>query len=198
MTVSDPLRRAVRLVGFLNLAYFGVEMAVALRIGSVSLLADSADFFEDAAVNFLIFAALGWSTVRRARVGMLLSAVLLAPAAAFLWTLWGKFTHPVAPEPLALSLTGLGALAINLFCAFTFARYRARAGSLTRAAYLSARNDVIANLAIVAAGIATAVSRSLWPDVIVGFGIAAMNIGAAREVWSAARGEHREAVGAQP
>nr|WP_272877223.1 cation transporter [Neoroseomonas eburnea] len=45
----------------LNLGYLGVEFAVALSIGSVSLLADSVDFLEDAAVNFLIFAALGWS-----------------------------------------------------------------------------------------------------------------------------------------
>ena len=39
MTDKD-LGRAVRLVALLNLAYFGVEFAVALRIGSVSLLAD--------------------------------------------------------------------------------------------------------------------------------------------------------------
>ncbi|HWT50691.1 MAG TPA: cation transporter, partial [Caulobacter sp.] len=91
MSQNDPaFRSAVRLVALLNLAYFAVEMAVALRIGSVSLLADSADFFEDAAVNFLIFAALGWSASRRARVGGVLAAILLAPAVAFLWTLWRK------------------------------------------------------------------------------------------------------------
>jgi Co/Zn/Cd efflux system component len=81
-------RNAVAIVAFLNLAYFGVKFAVALVIGSVSLLADSADFLEDAAVNLLIFAALGWSAVPRGRVGKLLSAVLLAPALAFAWTLW--------------------------------------------------------------------------------------------------------------
>jgi Co/Zn/Cd efflux system component len=42
----------------LNLGYFGVEFAVALAIGSVSLLADSIDFLEDAAVNGLILVAL--------------------------------------------------------------------------------------------------------------------------------------------
>ena len=191
---ADPLRRAVRLVAILNIAYFGVEMAVALRIGSVSLLADSADFFEDAAVNFLILAALGWSVAARARVGMLLSAVLLLPAAAFLWTLWSKVLHPVPPDALPLSLAGLGALVINLFCAFTLARYRAHAGSLTRAAFLSARNDAIANVAIIAASGATAVTHSLWPDVIVGLGIAAMNLDAAKAVWGAARDEHRQAL----
>lgn len=61
------LRRVAAIVGLLNLGYFGIEFAVALAIGSVSLFADSIDFLEDASVSFLIFAALGWSAVRRAR-----------------------------------------------------------------------------------------------------------------------------------
>ena len=62
------LRRAVRLVALLNLGYFGVEIAVALAIGSVSLFADSIDFLEDAAINGLILIALGWSAQRRSMV----------------------------------------------------------------------------------------------------------------------------------
>ena len=49
-TISNndaALRRAVRIVAMLNLAYFGVEFGVALAIGSVSLFADSIDFLED-------------------------------------------------------------------------------------------------------------------------------------------------------
>ncbi len=190
----DPaLRRAIALVAILNLAYFGVELTVALRIGSVSLLADSADFFEDAAVNFLIFAALGWSAATRAKVGRLLAAILLVPAIAFLWTLVQKLSSPVPPEPVALGVTGLGALAVNLFCAFLLARFRSRAGSLTRAAFLSARNDAVANLAIIVAGVATLVWPSVWPDIVVGLGVALMNLDAAREVWEAATEEEREA-----
>jgi Co/Zn/Cd efflux system component len=34
----------------------------------------------------------------------------------------------------------------------------------SRAAFLSARNDVLANVAIVAAGLATAATLSVWPD----------------------------------
>lgn len=194
MSQNDPaFRSAVRLVALLNLAYFAVEMAVALRIGSVSLLADSADFFEDAAVNFLIFAALGWSASRRARVGGVLAAILLAPAVAFLWTLWRKLGDPTPPEAVSLSITGLGAMAVNLFCAFTLARHRHVAGSLSKAAFLSARNDVLANIGIVLAGLATIVTHSIWPDVVVGLAIAAMNLDAAREVWEAAREEAKDA-----
>lgn len=185
------LRKAVALVAILNLAYFGVEFAVALHIGSASLLADSADFFEDASVNFLIVAALGWSARRRAQTGMAMALILLLPALAFLWTLVQKFSAPTVPDPVQLGVTGLGALAINLFCAFQLARFRHGAESLTKAAFLSARNDALANVGIIGAGIATALTRSLWPDVIVGLAIAAMNLDAARVVWNAAREEHR-------
>jgi Co/Zn/Cd efflux system component len=192
MTMDEHLRKSVRLVALLNLAYFGVEFAVALSIGSVSLFADSVDFLEDAAVNFLIFAALGWSAPRRAKVGMALSGILVIPAAAFLWMLWRKFEHPAPPAAIELTVTGFGALAVNLFCAFTLARFRAHSGSLTKAAFLSARNDAIANAAIIAAGAVTLFLPSVWPDVLVGLGIAVMNLDAARAVWAAARREHLE------
>jgi Co/Zn/Cd efflux system component len=189
------LRRAVTIVALANLAYFGVEFAVALSIGSVSLFADSVDFLEDASVNLLILVALGWSPQSRARLGMVLAGILLAPAVATLWTAWQKFNLPLAPAPVPLSLTGLGALAVNLGCALLLARYRAHSGSLTRAAFLSARNDTIANIAIIAAGLVTAfIWQSAWPDLIVGLCIAVMNADAAREVWTAARDEHRAAA----
>jgi Co/Zn/Cd efflux system component len=194
-TDSSALRRVVAIVALLNLAYFGVEFAVALSIGSVSLFADSVDFIEDASVNFLIAGTLGWSARNRARVGMALAGILLAPGIATLGTAWQKFNVPIAPEPLPLSLAGFGALAVNLSCAFVLARFRRHRGSLTRAAFLSARNDAIANIAIMATGLVTAlIWRSAWPDLIVGLCIAAMNAGAAREVWTVAREEHRSAV----
>lgn len=189
MTIS--LRTAVLVVALLNLGYFSIEFAVALNIRSVSLFADSVDFLEDTSVNLLIFFALAWSGKTRARIGMAMAAILLVPALAFLWSLWGKLADPVPPEPFALSVTGLGALVINTGCAVLLARFRSHGGSLTKAAFLSARNDAIANMAIIAAGLLTAyLWRSIWPDVIVGLGIAAMNLDAAREVWEAAHEEH--------
>jgi Co/Zn/Cd efflux system component len=192
--MNANLRRVVIIVALLNLAYFGVEFAVALAIGSVSLFADSIDFLEDASVNLLIAIALGWSATYRARLGMVLAGILLIPGLATLWTAWGKFMAPMPPAPLPLALAGLGALAINLSCAFMLARFRTHSGSLTRAAFLSARNDTVANVAIIAAGFVTAYTHSAWPDLVVGLGIAAMNADAAREVWHAAREEHSAAA----
>lgn len=189
-TDGAALRRAVRLVAILNLCYFGVEFSVALTIGSVSLFADSIDFLEDAAVNGLILVALGWSAHRRSLVGMALAVILLVPGIATLWTAWEKFSVLVPPDPSLLSLVGFGALVVNLFCAWLLVRFRAHSGSLTRAAFLSARNDALANIAIIAAGLITAATVSPWPDLVVGLGIFVMNLDAAREVYIAARREH--------
>lgn len=189
------LRQVVLIVAVLNLAYFGIEFAVARAIGSVSLFADSIDFLEDTSVNLLILIALGWAPRNRARLGMVLAGVLLVPGLATLWTAWQKFNLPIAPDPASLFLTGAGALAVNFACALMLARFRHHGGSLTRAAFLSARNDALANIAIIAAAIVTAVLwRSAWPDLIVGLAIAAINADAAREVWEAARQEHRDVV----
>ncbi len=189
----DPgLRRVVLIVALLNLAYFGVELTVATAIGSVSLFADSVDFLEDASVNLLIFIALAWSARNRARVGMALALILIVPALATLWTAFGKLVDPIAPQPFALTAAGLGALAVNVACALLLAAYRHHRGSLTKAAFLSARNDVLANVGIIAAGLMTAfVWVSAWPDLIVGLAIAAVNADAAKEVWEAAREEHQ-------
>ena len=182
-------RRIALVVALANLAWFGVEFAVALRIGSVSLVADSIDFLEDTAVNLLIVVALGWSARRRGQVGALLAGLLLVPAVATLWIAWRKFVAPAPPEPFALTLTGLGALAVNFGCALLLARHRHQHGSLSRAAFLSARNDVIANIAIIGAGLVTLSVRNAWPDLVVGLGIGALNAGAAKEVFEAARAE---------
>ena len=187
------LRRTVVVVALLNLAYFGVEFAVARAIGSVSLFADSIDFLEDASINTLIAVALGWTARRRAALGSILALILLVPGLATIVTAWQKLQLPVAPDAMLLGATGAGALVVNVACALLLARVRAHAGSLSRAAFLSARNDAVANVAIIVAGGATAVAGNAWPDLVVGIAIAELNAGAAHEVWQAAREERRSA-----
>jgi Co/Zn/Cd efflux system component len=190
---TPTLGRVVLLVAALNLGYFGIELVAALQIRSVSLLADSVDFLEDASVNLLIFLALGWTAARRARLGKGLALLMALPALAFLWMLAQKVTSPVPPDALTMTVVGLGALAVNVTCALMLLRFRDHEGSLTKAAFLSARNDALANVAVMAAGLVTATYPSIWPDIVVGLGIAWMNLDAAHEVWEAAEAEAQEA-----
>ena len=159
----------------------------------MALFADSVDFLEDMAMSGLVLAGLRFSARIRARFGMGLAGLLLLPAGAMLIALAQKFrtASPIVPAAGALSLTGAAAFVVNVACALLLARVKNRAGSLTKAAFLSARNDVIANVAIIAAGGWTALWPSIWPDIVVGLGIAALNADSAYDVWKAARREHR-------
>lgn len=187
--MKDNLRRVVVLVALLNLVYFGIEFGVARAIGSVSLFADSVDFLEDASLNLLIAFALSWSMQKRSLLGMGLAGLLLIPSAATLWTAWEKLHAPLPPAAIQLTSIAVGALVVNLVCALILARYRKRGGSLTRAAFLSSRNDVLANVAMIASGLLTAWTRSGWFDLAVGLGIGLLNADAAVKVWRAARVE---------
>lgn len=186
------------LVALLNLAYFVIEFVVARAIGSVSLVADSVDFLEDGALNLLIFFAAVWSVRRRAKVGHALAIIILVPAIATVWIAVVKVVNPSSPDVLPLSVTAFGALVVNLTCAAILVRHRRAGGSLAKAAWLSARNDSLANVAILIAAAVTLQWASAWPDIVVGLGIGAINADAGLKVWRAASRERLEAAAAQP
>jgi Co/Zn/Cd efflux system component len=165
--MHDPnpaLRTTIWLVALLNLAYFVIEFAVAHSIGSVALFADSIDFLEDAAINALILVALGWSARHRAALGMVLAGSCSPRGFVTLRTACHTLVEPGPPDATPPPATGSGAPAHQPACAHRRARFRTRSGSLTRAASLSARNDALANLGIMAAGGAAIVTRAAWPD----------------------------------
>lgn len=182
-TEVNALRRAVGTVAALNFGAFWLEIAVALAIGSVALFADSVDFLEDTAVNALILLALGWPLARRALAGKAMAVIILLPAIAAIWQIITKVSDPTPPAPLALMGTAGAAALVNGLCAWLLARVRHHGGSLSHAAYVSARNDVAVNLAIIVMGLVTWATRSGWPDIVLGAVIVALNATAAREVW---------------
>jgi Co/Zn/Cd efflux system component len=179
----------VLVVAILNFSYFFVEFSVALTAGSVSLLADSVDFLEDTSINLLIFVALGWPLAHRAAIGKVMVLVILAPAAVATWQAVGRFTEPVAPHVTPLVLASLGAIVVNGTSAWLLARVRSQGGSLSRAAYLSARNDTLVNVAIILMGVLTAWTGSGWPDLLLGCGIILLALHAAHEVWEVSEEE---------
>lgn len=183
------LRRTVLTVAALNLAYFVIELVVALSIGSVALLADSIDFLEDTAVNLLIALALGWSLVARARVGRALAIVILLPAIAVIVQLVLKVGDPEPPAAVPLIIAASGAAMVNLVAALLLARIRTVGGSMVGAAWFVARNDVVINLAIVVMGVVTLWLGTGWPDIVLGALIVVLNGGAALAVWKLASEE---------
>jgi Co/Zn/Cd efflux system component len=179
----NSIRNVVRIVAIANLTYFAVEFFFALRIGSVSLFADSIDFLEDASVNILIFIGLGWSLVARKRLSRFFALLLMIPAVSVVISTVYKINNPSAPSGEVISFVAFGALIVNFTCAFLLAKFRQNQQSLVLAAYLSARNDALANIAVITAGVVTMLWVSPIPDLIVGISIGMLNADAAVKVW---------------
>lgn len=180
---TASLRRTVLVVAALNLAYFVVELTVALGAGSVALLADSVDFLEDTAINLLVALALTWPLARRARMGRVMAALILLPAAAAAWEAVQRFGSPTPPDALPLVVASAGAIVVNGVSTWLLARRHHQGGALGRAAFLSARNDVVVNVAIIAMGLLTAQTGSGWPDLVLGCAIILLALHASHEVW---------------
>jgi Co/Zn/Cd efflux system component len=186
---ATTLRRTVLTVAVLNLGYFFVQFTIALAANSVSLLADSVDFLEDTAVNLLIVIALGWPLTKRAAMGKAMALIILGPACVAGWEAIQRFTDPVAPKVVPVILVSLGAIVINGTSAWLLARVRHHGGSLSSAAFLSARNDVLVNAAIIAMAVITHRTTSGWPDLILGCFIIVLALRAAYEVWEVSEEE---------
>jgi len=189
MKFFKSFKNAVLLVAVLNLLYFFVEFIAALNIRSVSLLADSIDFIEDALINFLIFFAISLTLAKKAKVSIILSIIMLLPALTALWAIWQQVLYQEPPRPIELSLVAFGALIVNCLCTFILIRFKNFSGSLTRGAFLSARNDALANIAIILTGMITFFYPSIWPDIVVGIFIAFIRTESALEIFNKAMKE---------
>ena len=184
--------RAILIVALLNFGYFFVEFFVALNITSVSLFADSIDFLEDAFTNFIILFGLYLSLQNRIKLGYLLIGIILIPSLFTLIFAINQFLNPVLTDGVLLSSYALGALVINIFCAFLIAKFKKANNSLLLTAFYSARNDELANIAMIIAGVITIYTTSHYPDLIVGILIFLLNLDASKAIYEQIKKERNE------
>ncbi|MFL2675857.1 MAG: cation transporter [Alphaproteobacteria bacterium] len=185
------IKKAIFCVVFLNLSYFMIEFYSAYQIGSASLFADSIDFLEDTAINALILFSVSWSLKNRLRLSMILALLILIPGLTALWTVGQQFINKSYPDSFDLSLVGFGALIINLFCIKILLRFQNNQESLYRIAFLSAKTDILSNLAIITAGIFLYFFPSIWPDILVALCIVIINFDASFKIYKSVQKQRK-------
>ena len=186
---QNSFRKTLIIVALLNLAYFFIEFSVAVKINSVSLFVDSIDFLEDTFMNLLIFFSYLITSTLRPKISKILVIIILLPGLTALWAAWEQLMRPSVPEAFEITIVGLGALLINFICTIILMRFRKNDESLTKAAFLSARNDVLSNFTIITAGLTIMIYPSIWPDLIAGIIVFSINFDAAYKVYKTANKE---------
>lgn len=186
---ADPrYRRILWIALILNVAMFGVEVVGGLQTGSVSLLADAIDFFGDAANYGLSLLVLDMALASRARASLLKAASMAAFGVFVMGRAIWSWTAGITPEPIAMGLIALLALAVNVSVALMLYRYRTGDSNM-RSVWICSRNDALGNIAVALAALGVFGSGSAWPDLLVAAGMAALALSGAWSVMHHAREE---------
>jgi cation diffusion facilitator family transporter len=164
-----------------NLVMFCVEFGAGLLSGSTALLADSLDMLGDSLVYGFSLFVLHRSLTWRARAALAKGLIMATFGVGVLLEV--AFRLRAGAPPLVPTMAAIGTLAFfaNAFCFSLLWRHRADDINL-RSTWLCSRNDLIANAAVLGAAVLVAWSESLWPDLIVGAGIAVLFVQTAASV----------------
>jgi len=191
--IDAQVRRILWIVLIANAAMFVVETIGGHAVGSLALQADALDFAADAATYGVTLWAVGQSALVRTRAASFKSAAMLLMGAAILAMAIGKLVAPSAPEPAPMGVIGFLALSVNLGAVVLLLRFRKSDANL-RSVWLCSRNDAFGNVLVMMAAVATAATRSPWPDFAVGVIMSLLFLSGS---WSVYRQARRESVSAR-
>ena len=176
-----PYRRIMWALLAINAAMFLIEAGAGLSAKSVALQADALDFLADAATYGITLLVLPMAIRWRARAALVKGASM---ALFGLWVLgataYNAFS-PDAPDALVMGSVSVLALLANLFCVLLLFRFRG-GDSNKRSAWLCSRNDVLGNLAVLAAASGVSATGTAWPDLAVALIMAALWLHAAAQI----------------
>lgn len=186
MATRQDQRRVLVAVLLVNAALFLVELSAGWITRSTALLGDSLDMLGDALVYGFSLYVLTRSRRARTYAAMLKGAVMVGFGLLVLGEAASKLLSAAAPDPTTMGVVSLMALVGNGFCFWLLYRHRATDINM-RSAWLCSRNDLIANMSVMAAALMVAVTGSRWPDIAVGTAIAGLFLWTAAGVLRDAR-----------
>jgi Co/Zn/Cd efflux system component len=190
---ADPrFRKALWVALALNALMFAVELGASWTSGSVSLLADSIDFFGDAANYALTLAVLAMAASVRSKAALVKAGSMGAFGVFVLGKAIWNLQSGTAPEPATMGAVGFAALLVNAGVAVMLYRFRSGDANM-RSVWICSRNDALGNVAVMLAALGVFGTGSAWPDLVVAGLMAGLALSGCWTVLRHARQELRHA-----
>lgn len=164
-------RKVLACLLLINGAMFVVEMITGVLASSTALIADSLDMLADATVYGISLYAVGKSQLRKVRAASLSGIFQMTLAGLVLLDVVRKFVS--GNEPNFTSMIGVGAIALaaNTVCLWLISKHR-EGDVHMRASWIFSKNDIIANISVIGAGLLVILFNSRLPDLFIGLAIA--------------------------
>lgn len=192
LTVDPRYRKALWVALTLNALMFAVELSASWSSGSVSLLADSIDFFGDAANYGLSLAVLAMAASVRSKAALVKAASMGAFGVFVLGKALWNLQAGAAPEAATMGAVGFAALLVNAGVALMLYRFRTGDANM-RSVWICSRNDAVGNVAVMLAALGVFGTDSAWPDLLVAAVMGGLALTGSWTVLRQARQELRQA-----
>lgn len=163
----------LKIVLGINAVMFIVELTGGLIGDSVSLVADSLDMLGDALVYGFSIYVVARGARMKANAALFKGGIMAAFGLFVLGQAVYKIVFPQVPVFEAIGAIGLLALAANSICFILLWRHRADDINMS-SVWLCSRNDIIANVSVLFAAVGVGLTRSGWPDILVGLALASL------------------------
>ncbi|MBN1986852.1 MAG: cation transporter [Prolixibacteraceae bacterium] len=160
--------RLLRAVLLINFAFFLIEIISGFLSNSMGLVADSLDMLADAIVYGLSLWAVGGAVSRKKNVATLSGYFQLLLAGIGIAEVIRRFIgFENLPDFRVMVVVSFLALLANLACLYLLQKSKSREAHM-KASMIFTSNDVIINAGVIVAGVLVLVTRSKYPDLIVG------------------------------
>lgn len=165
----------------INAVMFAAELTAGLVAGSTALLSDSLDNLGDALTYGLSLYSVSRGVRSKAKVALLKGSLILAAGLFVLGQVVYRLIVPALPVFETMGVVSLLALLGNGACLALLWKHREEDINMS-SVWECSRNDIASNVAVFAAAGGVWLTRSGWPDVLVGLGLSLLFLRSAMRV----------------
>ncbi len=151
----------------INALMFAIELWSGWIAQSTALIADSIDMLADATVYGIGLYAVGKTDRHKARAALTSGYFQALIGCLVLVDISRRILLGSEPVSAIMMAVGLMALVANVACLLLIQRHK-KGEIHMRASWIFSRNDVIANVGVIASGALIWWLGSRWPDIIIG------------------------------
>ena len=155
----------------INAVMFLVEFGVGWWAQSTALIADAMDMLADAMVYGVGLYAVGKAASAKLHAATLSGWLQAGIGLLVIVDVVRRFIY--GSEPASILMMGMGVIALiaNVICLILISKHR-KGEVHMRASWIFSKNDVIANLGVILAGVLVGWTGSRLPDLIIGLVVA--------------------------
>ena len=179
-------KRVLWIALVINFIMFGTELVSGIYANSTALLGDSLDMLGDSFAYGVSLYVVGLSSLAKARSAIFKGWIILASAVSILAATIYRTIFQEVPIFETMGVVGILALAANLTCLILLTRHRNTDVNMA-SVWLCSRNDIIANVSVLAAAGLVMLTASPWPDLVVGIALTLLFFKSALHIFAESR-----------